>query len=469
MPWRDQLLPERMTRTAIVAPQSRMRRVLVEVADAGTFEPDASGSSGELPISALARQAPGDTTSPELCVDPVDADELARTGQLALLAGEAALEQKMATATPVGRCAVLPGWIASTEVGEVRNRIAPLGGAIAEVPLRRGVIAPTAHVQSPMTGALRPLVTTYATVPYADIDPTLFAAVAYMLMFGMMFGDVAHGLAVVVLGVLARRIRLDRAPGAYRVAPFLIGAGAASTGFGLLYGEAFGPTGLVPTLWIRPLDEPETLLVVGLVVGACLLAVTFVFATVNRWREAGPGVAVYDASGIGGTFLFVGAAAFVGGLVGSVSWLSRAGIGIAAVGAMLTFIGLLVHAGPSPAGFAQALVEMFDTVLRLGSNVVSFTRLAAFGLTHAVLSEVTWDGTVALWDRSSTVGYVAAATLFVGGNLAAFSLGALVGAIQALRLEYYEMFSRLFTTQGRPFEPWHIPIKIVPSTALETS
>ena len=54
--------------------------------------------------------------------------------------------------------------------------------------------------------------------------------------------------------------------------------------------------------------------------------------------------------------------------------------------------------------------------------------------------------------------------LFTVGNLAAFSLGALVGAIQALRLEYYELFSRLFIGQGRPFRPWHIPAK-----RLETS
>jgi V/A-type H+-transporting ATPase subunit I len=49
--------------------------------------------------------------------------------------------------------------------------------------------------------------------------------------------------------------------------------------------------------------------------------------------------------------------------------------------------------------------------------------------------------------------------LLVVGNIAGFALGALVGAVQALRLEYYELFSRLFITQGSPFEPWHIPVR----------
>ncbi len=458
MPWRDELLPQRMLRAAIVAPETRIRRVLVEIADAGVFEPDRPDVPGSGPFSALANQTV-ETATPELSVLSVGADDPGRPDQAALLLGEASLEQRLSAARRLGQCLVLPGWIPSADIETIRHRIARFGGSIAEIPVRRGIIAPTAHVESSTGAALRPLVTTYATIPYRDIDPTLFAAAAYMVMFGMMFGDVAHGLAVVLLGLWAHHLGPDRRPAAYRAAPFLIGAGIAAVAFGFLYGEAFGPTGLVPTLWIRPLDQPETLLVVGLVLGACLLAVTFILATVNRWRESGPAVALYDASGIGGSLLFAGVAAVVGGSIGSFPWLSQAGIGAAIIGALLTFAGLFVKAGPGPAGFAQAVVEMFDTVLRLGSNIVSFTRLAAFGLTHAVLTGVTWDGTVGLWERSGLLSRAGAIALFLGGNLAAFTLGALVGAIQALRLEYYEMFSRLFSTQGRPFEAWHIPTR----------
>ena len=30
--------------------------------------------------------------------------------------------------------------------------------------------------------------------------------------------------------------------------------------------------------------------------------------------------------------------------------------------------------------------------------------------------------------------------------------------VQALRLEYYELFSRIFVEEGRPFRPWHVAI-----------
>ncbi len=92
-------------------------------------------------------------------------------------------------------------------------------------------------------------------------------------------------------------------------------------------------------------------------------------------------------------------------------------------------------------------------MIRLGSNVVSFARLAAFGLAHAALGLLVYEGSKSLAHRGG-LAFVAAVVLFVAGSALAFGLEALVAAVQALRLEYYELFSRVFTGQGRPFRPW---------------
>ena len=458
MPWREQLVPAPMVRSAVVAPTSRFRRVLVEVADAGTFEPDTPPEPADGPFAQLVDAAHLDpTVSAQMSIEPFEPRQLDERTDVGLVLGEAALEERMDAAAQTDLCAVLPGWITRRDLVDLRDRIEPYGGAIAELAVRRGLMAPTAQNDGTVNTALRPLVTTYGTIPARDLDPTLFAAVAYMLMFGMMFGDVGHGLAIVAIGIVAWRLRSERWRTLHAVAPFLIGAGLAATAFGLLYGEAFGPTGLVPTLWFRPLDDPTRLLIAGLVAGCVLLAITFALAVVNRWRESGAGVALYHASGIAGAALFVGVMAFIAGAATSTSWARNAGIAVFLVGVLLTFVGLIVTAGLSGSGIAEAVVEMFDTLLRLGSNIVSFARLAAFGLTHAVIAEVVWAGTVSLWSAANPAAAVGAIALFAIGNVAAFALGALVGAIQALRLEYYEMFSRLFDGQGRPFAPWHIP------------
>ena len=129
---------------------------------------------------------------------------------------------------------------------------------------------------------------------------------------------------------------------------------------------------------------------------------------------------------------------------------------LALAGLALAAVGFLAEAGGGGAGGFQASVELFDLVVRLGSNVVSFTRLAAFGLTHAALGLLVWEGTRALWRHGGLLA-VAGVAMFAVGTALAFSLEALVAAIQALRLEYYELFSRVFVTQGRPFRPWHLP------------
>ena len=129
---------------------------------------------------------------------------------------------------------------------------------------------------------------------------------------------------------------------------------------------------------------------------------------------------------------------------------------LALTGLVLAYIGFLANASGGAAGVTQASVELFDTVLRLGTNLVSFTRLAAFGLTHAALAWSCGRPPPRLWDRGGLL-LAAAVLVFVVGNAVAFSLEALVAGVQALRLEYYELFSRVFTDEGRPFRPWHVP------------
>ena len=78
--------------------------------------------------------------------------------------------------------------------------------------------------------------------------------------------------------------------------------------------------------------------------------------------------------------------------------------------------------------------------------------------TSSALGSIVWDGTTALAGRGP-VGVAAAVLVFLLGNALAFSLEALVAGVQALRLEFYELFSRLFEGEGRPFKPWHLPVQ----------
>jgi V/A-type H+/Na+-transporting ATPase subunit I len=261
------------------------------------------------------------------------------------------------------------------------------------------------------------------------------------------------GAAVALLAGWPGQLRRYR-----RAWPFVLGAGAASVVFGLLYGEFFGPTGLLPVLWLAPLEKPVPLLVAALGVGAVLLSGAYVIGIVNRWREGGWPVALYEPSGIAGASAFLGLGVVAAGLYLSRPPLTIIGGIVAGAGLALAFAGFLAGAGGGGTGVAQAIVELFDLVVRLGANVVSFARLAAFGLAHAALAAIVWSVTAGTWARGGAFAAVAV-VVFAAGTAVTFALEALVAGVQALRLEYYELFSRLFRVQGRPFRPWHIPIR----------
>ncbi len=210
-------------------------------------------------------------------------------------------------------------------------------------------------------------------------------------------------------------------------------------------------------VWLAPLDHPVTLLVIAVAVGAVLLAGSYGLGTVNRFREGGWRRAVYAPSGLAGAALFLGLGVVAGGVYFDRAWLAVLGGVVAAAGLAVAYVGLFAAAGGRASGATQAGIELFDLVVRLASNLVSFARLAAFGLTHAALGLVIWQATTGA-AAHGPVGVVGAVLIFLIGNAVALALEGLVAGIQALRLEYYELFSRIFDGEGRPFRPWHVPL-----------
>lgn len=410
---RNQMTPVRMERVALVVPADTRRPVLLDIARSALVELDLPYEPGHEP------------------------EEVDKAAAAAIVSG------------PV---AAWVGWMPGNGIPGLSQTLAPLGAAV--VPLSRPPWSqpPTLLRPGSRPGISRTLVDTYGTVPYADLDPSRLAVSAYVLMFGMMFGDVGHGAMLVASGLLLRSGFVKKLAKLETAWLFVVAAGLASMVFGVLYGEAFGPTGLVPVLWLAPLENPVPLLLAGLAVGALLLAGAYAVGSTNRVREGGWGFALYARSGIAGSLLFLAVGLLVWGLTLGIGPLSFTAVLIAIGALALLFIGLYVEAGGGPAAIAQAIIELVDTVIRLGSNIVSFARLAAFGLTHAALLMVVWNGTTALWGPGWRAG--AAIVLFVVGNLVAFALEALVAGIQALRLEYYELFSRIFQSEGRPFRAW---------------
>ncbi len=454
-------LPVAMSRVAIVAPQPRLRDALVTLAAAGSVElagalPAPEGEAAEA-LRRIEHDDPGSRTQePRLLRSVPDVAALEERGERGLLAGEVELERHAATAIARGSFSTMVGWVPTNRLPSLEADLDAAGAAAVELPAPAWIEPPTLLTTTPASRPFQTIVATYGVAPYTNVDPTLFAGAAFVLMFGMMFGDVGHGLLLALLGLLLRRVRRGRLLPIRSSWPLLTISGLVAAGFGLLYGEAFGPTGIVPQLWIDPIDEPEPLLVVALAVGAVLLAVSHGYGIVNRYREAGLGAAIVAPSGAAGLGVLLGAALVVVGRAAGTASLTWLGAAVAGIAAVLLAVGFLGAAGAGPGGITQASVELVDAVVRIASNILSFARLAAFGVMHAALGLIVFTAASALW--GGVVGSPLAVAIFAVGNLAAFALELLVTGVQALRLEFYELFSRIFAREGHRFSPWQMTV-----------
>jgi V/A-type H+-transporting ATPase subunit I len=218
--------------------------------------------------------------------------------------------------------------------------------------------------------------------------------------------------------------------------------GAAAALFGLAFGSLFGLEGLLPALWLHPLEHPVTVLAVPLVPAVALLVLgQLLNALEARWR----------------------------GELRAWLW-TEAGLLLAYLGAVTA--PLLPHPGWLPLAGATwylagttrlkgathgliALGTLAERGLQLLVNTLSFARVGAFALAHAGLC----TAMVALAQSAgSTAGAVAVLVL---GNLVVILLEGLVVSIQTTRLVLFEFFTRFLQGSGRVFRPLAPPPVIV--------
>lgn len=100
------------------------------------------------------------------------------------------------------------------------------------------------------------------------------------------------------------------------------------------------------------------------------------------------------------------------------------------------------------------IFEMLEVILSYVTNTMSFLRVGAFILVHAGMMQVVF----VLAGMFSGAGYAAVVVI---GNIIVMALEALLVGIQVLRLEFYEMFNRFYTGDGRPYIPARLKISRV--------
>ena len=302
----------------------------------------------------------------------------------------------------------------------------------------------------------------YGLPDYHELDPTVFVAVTYSFIFGVMFGDVGQGLLLAIGGfLLYKKKHLDLAA--------IIGtAGIFSTFFGFMFGSVFGFEDIIDALWLRPaeamtlvpgLGNMNTIFVAAIIFGMFLILLTMVFHIINAVKAKDVEGTWFDQNAVCG-LIFYGTLT-----VSAILLLTGNPLPAAAVLVVLFAVPLIIIMlkepitrlaekktpsieGSKPMFFVQSFFELFEIMLSFLSNTLSFVRIGAFAVSHAAMMGVV------LMLAGAEGGGSTNWLIIVLGNLFVCAMEGLIVGIQVLRLEYYEMFSRFYKGSGKEFRPF---------------
>ncbi|MGI6460232.1 MAG: V-type ATP synthase subunit I [Candidatus Hydrogenedentales bacterium] len=367
------------------------------------------------------------------------------------------------------RTCAFAGWVPREQAAPLAEAVneKAQGRAIVEVvdaetlePVQAGKVDVPVLFKRPKF--LRPfaLLTEGFGIPsYTMIDPTVFVAASFLLMFGMMFGDVGHGLVLCGLGALL----IWKTPQFGDIGKLTVYCGIASALFGLLYGSIFGLEELLPALWTKPLEGINELFTFAIGFGILFVSLGIVLNVLNAIRARAFWSALFDGAGpLAGVIYWSGIGLVVKSFLYSSHMPHSAWLLVPMAVALFGFLmkgPLLKWSGKQERAFPEGVityvmesaVELMEVVMGYLANTVSFIRVAAFGLAHAGLF-------VAVFSLADIVhgapgGRFLAWGVIVAGNVLIIVLEGVVVTIQALRLEYYEFFGKFFNRVGQKYAP----------------
>lgn len=326
------------------------------------------------------------------------------------------------------------------------------------------------------------LVLSYGAPLYGTVDPTPFVAFFFVLLFSIMFGDTGQGLVILLAGLVLGRGAFGTPPAWKQFGPILVAVGAGSMVMGFLDGSFFTiDTLFVPAtraltgyLFGKPVDHILVMMPTGgmgrlfaffgftIGVGVVMNSIGLVVNIVNKLRLGRRGDALFSKTGVAGALFFWWAVGLgVRVILGSgPAWFDIPGFGIplAAIFFESTLAHLVdggrMHGEEGAFTFiVKGFVEVIESLSYYISNTMSFLRVGAFALSHAVLSFVVFTMADLLRERAPA-GVVWQLLMLVVGNLVIIVLEGMIVTIQVVRLQYYEFFSKFFTETGTIFSPF---------------
>ncbi len=373
---------------------------------------------------------------------------------------------------------VVVGWVPAADMPLLTEKLKQASKEILieAIPTERSGHhdnVPVALLNNKWLKPIQELVTTYGRPSYGELDPTILVALTFPILYGAMFGDLGQGLVMMLVGFLSHKKIFMK--GLSSLGLLLVYCGFFASIFGALYGSIFGFEGHLieeylhfhfEPLWLSPLENILTILGFAIDAGIVILLFSYLLSLFNMARARDWAHFWFGHTGVVAIVFYFCFLTILNGLLGTTPIAPKIAAAIStlplpfniltpifAFGVMFNGLFRNIAEGHRPlieGGVVMYLVtafmDLFESVISMLSNTLSFVRVGAFAVAHGGLSLAFFS----LAGEEPTIGFWI--TLLIG-NIFIIGFEGLIVYIQTMRLHYYEILGKFFHGGGMRFEP----------------
>jgi len=342
--------------------------------------------------------------------------------------------------------------------------------------------APTLMKNFPFIRAFEPITLNKGPPKYSDVDPTPLIMLTFPVFYGIMFGDLGHGIILSLFGILLY-IRGNNSTKKWGVMLTISGITASIVGFsiGEVFGFAIGD--VIPSLQHPLLEIVErhhgvtsfnneavtTILQISIILGIFHLTLGFGLDVYKTIREKDYVEAFVDKIptfimyifGVIFALAFLGAGNNFDGLLTMQNPIPLLGIPVAqatlislpifVIATIILIFGkpvaIILKKAPKDSlvmSLVMGLVEFIIRIVEFLANTMSYARLGVLLLVHAALLMVL--------NRAVSLPIFVAIPMLIVFNVLVMMLEGLIVYIQDIRLHLYEWFTKFYEGTGFIFQ-----------------
>ena len=354
----------------------------------------------------------------------------------------------------------LTGYIPAVDLSEVCEKLTENFTVYIEHEAVEGDEVPVKLKNNAFSEPAESVTSMYALPSAADIDPTPITSFFYYLFFGIMLSDAGYGLLMWIVTSAVNKF-LNPEDSMRKNMKLFMYCGISTTLWGLFFGSFFG-VDIITEIYkaitgsglpfkypfINPLNgDALAMLILSVALGllqifAGLFVKFYITAKQESFIDAVLDIGLWITTLAGFTVLALG-------LV-TLPVLKTVGLIIAAVSMLL----IALTGGRKKKGLMKVIggvANLYD-ITGYVSDLLSFSRLMALGLTTAAMSMV--FNLLGVMVSGGLIGKVFMVAILLVGHAVNFGLNALGAYVHTLRLQYVELFSKFYEGGGRPFMPF---------------